>query len=398
MSMNTCFALVSAMLFTMNASADPAADSAAVVRGNSSFAIELYRLQSGNRGNIFFSPYSISTAMALTGAGARGTTAAEIEKAMHFPLSGARLTRAWMDVQSDVNRSRKDVTLMTANALWAAKDVEFQPQYLALARDDFAAKLATVDFTDPEAARQRINSWVSEATKEKIPQLIASGLLQPKTRLVLTNAIYMKGEWLNKFPAGATNQNGRFRTPAGEKKTALMGNRDDFRFARSGGVRIIELPYLGSELSMLAVLPDAVDGLPQVEQSLTVEKLAQWDAALQMKLVDVTFPRFSTDLSMRLGSVLQNMGIRQAFSDHADFSGIAREPLKISEVIHQARIDVTEEGTEAAAATAVIMPRASGIPMTPPKAEVFNADHPFLFLIRQNDTKSILFIGRLVQP
>jgi serine protease inhibitor len=397
--MKALLSLLFAALFAMNAAAAPANGSAAVVRGNSKFAIELYRLQAANgRGNIFFSPYSISTAMALTGAGARGTTASEIETVLHFPFSGQRLTRAWKDVQSGVNRGRSEVTLMTANALWAAKDVEFQPQYLALARDDFDAKLATVDFTNPEAARQRINSWVGEATKQKIPQLIASGLLVPKTRLVLTNAIYMKGQWLYKFPADATNQNGRFRTPSGEKKAKLMGNRDDFRFARSGHLRIIELPYLGSELSMLVILPDAVDGLPQVEQSLTVDKLAEWEAALQMKLVDVTLPRFITDLSMQLGGVLQTMGVHQAFSDHADFAGIAKEPLKISEVIHQARIDVTEEGTEAAAATAVEMQRATAIPSAPPKAEVFNADHPFLFLIRQNDTKSILFIGRLVQP
>ncbi|HSP14742.1 MAG TPA: serpin family protein [Thermoanaerobaculia bacterium] len=395
--MKTLLCAVTAVLFAVNVAASP--DSASLIRGNTTFAVELYRLQAGSsRGNVFFSPYSISAAMALTDAGARGTTASEIEKALHFPFTGARLTAAWKAVQDDIGRKRPDVTLMTANALWAAKGVELHPEYLAFARRDFGAKLETVDFARPEPARQRINAWISEATRQKIPELIGSGMLAPSTRLVLTNAIYMKAKWLSEFPPRGTNPNGRFHTPAGERKAAMMSTQDDFNYARSGSVRILELPYLGSELSMLVVLPDAADGLSKLEKELTVEQLAQWEAELKPALVAVTFPRFKTDLSIQLSQSLRAMGIHEAFSAKADFSGIAKEPLLISDVIHQARIDVAEEGTEAAAATAVIMRATAAPPMKQPKPEIFNADHPFLYLIRRTDTKSVLFIGRLVQP
>ncbi len=276
--------------------------------------------------------------------------------------------------------------------------MEFRPEYLTFARKDFGAKLETVDFAQSEAARRRINAWVSEATRQKIQELIGSGVLSRATRLVLTNAIYMKAEWLSQFPARSTNENGRFRTPAGERKAALMSTHDRFRFLQSGSVRVIELPYIGSELSMLVVLPDAVDGLANVEKALSVEQLAEWDARLEPALVAVTFPRFKTDLSIQLGNTLRAMGIREAFSPRADFSGMAKESLLISEVIHQARIDVAEEGTEAAAATAVVMRPTAAPPPRPPKVETFNADHPFFYLIRRTDTKSILFIGRFVQP
>jgi serine protease inhibitor len=390
--MKASFAALTALLFAM-----PATDSASLIRGNTAFAIDLYRLQASGKDNIFFSPYSISTAMAMVAAGARGTTASEIEKAMRFPFGGAKLTRSWSEVQQDVNKKRADVTLLTANALWAAKDVEFKSDYLSQSRKDFAAKLETLDFAKSEAARKRINDWVSDTTQKKIPQLIGSGMLNASTRLVLTNAIYMKAPWLNEFPKARTNDNGVFHAAAGDQKAALMRNLNDFRYAHIDGVRVIELPYKGSELSMLVVLPDANDALGTVEKTFSVQKLAEWDKALASAKVDVTFPRFTSDISLDLNGPLTTMGMRQAFSAHADFSGIAKEKLMISDVIHRARIDVAEEGTEAAAATAVIMTRATAV-QPRPKPEIFNADHPFLYLIRRTDTKSVLFIGRLVQP
>ena len=379
--------------------ANAADDLPALIRGNTAFAIEMYRLQTaGNDANVFFSPYSISTAMAMVAAGARGDTEAEIAKALRFPFGGTRLTHAWMAVRDDVNRKRQSTTLLTANALWAAKDVEFVPEYRTLAKKDFAAKLETVDFAQAEAARQQINAWVSENTRQKIPQLIGAGVLSPATRLVLTNAIYMKAEWLNKFRPRETNNNGIFHAPSGNRKAAMMQMEEDLRFAKGGGVRLLELPYASEDLSMLIVLPDAANGLANVEKSLTPDKLAEWDKRLATTLVDVILPRFKTDTSLMLGRALQSMGIHQAFTTSADFSGIARERILISDVIHQARIDVAEEGTEAAAATAVIGVTAVAPPPNPPKPEIFNADHPFLYLIRSRKTGAVLFIGRLMQP
>jgi len=388
--MKVSFAALMALLLAMSTN-----DS--LIRGNTTFAIELYRLQAAGKDNIFFSPYSISTAMAMVAAGARGSTATEIEKAMRFPFGGTKLTKSWAEVQKDVNKKREDVTLLTANALWAAKDVEFQKDYLALARHDFAAKLETLDFAKAEAARKRINDWVSDTTKKKIPELIASGMLDSSTRLVLTNAIYMKAPWLTPFPPKRTEENGVFHATGGDRKAALMRNLGDFRYAHAGDARVIEFPYKGSELSMLVVLPDANDGLASVEKTFSAEKLAEWDKALATAKVDVTFPRFTSDVSLSLNQSLKSLGVHQAFSGHADFSGIAKERLMISEVIHRARIDVAEEGTEAAAATAVVMTRATAVGPRP-QPEIFKADHPFLYLIRRTDTKSVLFMGRLVQP
>lgn len=373
-------------------------DSSDLIRGNIAFALDLYRLQSAaTRENIFFSPYSISTAMAMVAAGARGTTATEIEKAMRFPLSGMKLTRAWAEVQKDVNKKREDVTLLTANALWAAKDIVFKPDYLSLSKGDFAAKLETLDFKQSDAARKRINDWVSDTTQKKIPELISSGVLNGSTRLVLTNAIYMKAPWLKPFPKDRTDANGVFHATSGEKKTPMMRIFDDFRYAHVSDLRVIELPYHGSELSMLVVLPDSNDGLASVEKTLSADKLAEWDKALASVKVDVTFPRFTSDVSMNLNGQLETLGVKQAFSNHGDFSGIADEKLRISDVIHRARIEVAEEGTEAAAATAVVIERATAI-RPAQKPEIFRADHPFLYLIRRTDTKSVLFIGRLMTP
>ena len=391
--MKVSFAALMTLLFAMSGN-----DSNSLIRGNTGFAIDLYRLQAGGgSGNIFFSPYSISTAMAMVAAGTRGTTAAEIEKAMRFPFGGTKLTQSWADVQKDVNKKREDVTLLTANALWAAKDIDFKPDYLSMSKNDFAARLENLDFKQSDAARKRINDWVSDTTQKKIPELIASGVLNASTRLVLTNAIYMKAPWLKAFPKDRTDDNGVFHAPDGDRKTPLMRNFDDFRYAHVGDVRVIELPYRGSELSMLVVLPDSNDGLASVEKTLSADRLGEWDKALASVKVDVTFPRFTSDISLNLNDSLGTLGIKQAFSNHGDFSGIANEKLRISDVIHRARIDVAEEGTEAAAATAVVIQRATAIrPVSKP--EIFKADHPFLYLIRRTDTKSVLFIGRLITP
>jgi len=387
-------------VFVAQALATTPTDNSMLMSGNTAFALDLYQREAARQtGNVFFSPYSISTAMAMVDAGARGTTAREIEKALRFPFTGERLATAWTAVLNDVNRHSEGYDLVTANALWGARGIEFRSAFLTTARRKFGAKIETLDFARAsDGSRKRINAWVSETTKEKIRDLIGPGMLSADTLLVLTNAIYMKAKWSTPFPPGATDQKGRFHAPAGDVTAPMMRVTDRFPFYRGEGVRVLELPYVHDELSMIIVLPDAKNGLAAVEKQLTPGKLAEWYAKLAANRVAVTLPKFTTEMSLDLGETLRAMGVRLAFDmTKADFSGMsAKEKLGISRVIHKARVDVSEEGTEAAAATAVIGVRSTAIHEAPP--EPFVADHPFFFLIRRNGSNNTLFIGRLTKP
>lgn len=343
---------------------------------STSFALALYRRLAAERGgNLFLSPQSISAAMALALAGARGETAAEIERVLQLPAGTVADESAY--------------ELVSANAMWAALELDLLPEYAA------KAALQRLDFAhDTEGARRRINAWVDEATRHKIPELLGPESMTSDMLLVLTNAIYMKAPWLHPFPPHATRSDALFHTPAGEQRVAMMAQTATFRFLRGDGLRVLELPYRGEDTSMLIVLPNAIDGLAAIDRSLSVETLQRWRARLQRTTVDVRVPRFSLESEFELSATLQEMGIRRAFgaTGPADFSGIARSPLMISRVIHQAVLDVTEEGTEAAAATAVTLLRAG----MPREYETFNADHPFFFAILRRD--NVLFCGRFIAP
>jgi serpin B len=336
--------------------------------------------------------------MAMVAMGARRETATEIEAAFHFSEGGAALAKAWRAELDAVNVHEEGYDLVTANALWAAPGVRFLPEYLALAREQFGATIETLDFGHAvDAARAHINEWVAGITRHKIPELIAPGVLSAATLLVLTNAIYMKAAWADPFMAWNTDANGKFHGTSGDATVPMMRQTEAFPYLHAGGVRVIELPYQAKGLSMLIVLPDAVDGLPSVEQGLTAELLDEWTAGLKAQRVVLSLPRFSIESSFQLTPVLREMGVRLAFdmTGLADFSGMARaeEMLAISDVIHKARVDVTEEGTEAAAATAMAL--RAGAMMREPPPEIFRADHPFLFVIRCRG--SVLFVGRLVE-
>jgi len=384
------------------ATINPSDDRASLIRGNTAFAVDLYQRETARQsGNIFFSPYSISTAIAMVDAGARGATAAEIEKAMRFPFSEKRLASAWASVLKDVNQHKSGFDLLTANALWAARGIEFRPSYLETARGEFGARIGTLDFAHASrAAAERINKWVSDTTKEKIRQLIAQDMLSKDTLLVLTNAIYMKAKWSDPFPKPGTDLNGKFHAPGGDVTVPMMHATETFSFFKGDGLRVLELPYEGRELSMVIVLPETNTGLAAIEKDLTPEKLEAWRAKLASARVSVTLPRFTSEMTLDLNATLAEMGIKRAFqmTGTADFSGMsAKERIAISRVIHKARVDVDEQGTEAAAATAVIAVRATAVRPTQPP-EVFNADHPFLFFIRRNGSGSVLFLGRLMKP
>jgi len=364
---------------------------------NTAFAIDLYAQLKKQEGNLFFSPYSISTALAMTYAGARGNTAAQMAEVLHFKLEPEVLHRAFGQLVADLNEQGKKgaYELAVANALWGQKGYGFLKEFLDLTRENYGAGLNEVDFAGAtEAVRQRINKWAEDETRGKIKDLIPKGVLTIATRLVLTNAIYFKGNWASQFKKEAT-RDAPFTLLDGEKvDVPMMDQREDFGYMERETFQALELPYVGEELSMVVLLPREVDGLTALEALLTAENLSEWLPALRKRKVQVYLPKFKMTSAFESSKALKSMGMTDAFSlALADFSGMngGTEPLSISKVIHKAFVDVNEEGTEAAAATAVVVHGGMGAP-------TFRADRPFLFLIRDNKSGSILFMGRVVNP
>lgn len=372
--------------------------------GNTRFALDLYGRLRGTAGNLFFSPYSISTALAMTTAAARGETAREMVSTLHLPEDPARMSESFRALITETNgggdRSARADELVTANALWLQRGQPLLPAFLESARADFLAALNEVDFrADAEGARRAINTWVERQTREKIRDLISPGVLNSATSLVLTNAIYFKGGWLQPFSKSATREDGSFTTVDGSKVTVpLMGLTRSFGYHDGDSFQMLELPYAGGSRSMVVLLPKQAGGLATLEASLTSKDLAGWLEKLKPQRVSLELPRFRIEQRFGLADVLRTMGMRLAFdSGQADFSGLTgRRDHAISEVIHKAFVDVDEAGTEAAAATAVVMPRSAAFQPTPPIP--FRADHPFVFLIRDRTSASILFLGRVANP
>jgi serpin B len=383
---------------TMDANTD-------LVRGNNAFALELYGRVAQGDGNRFLSPFSISCALAMTYGGARGDTAAQIAKAMQFKLPPQELHPAFHRLISELNhqndsapdpKAARSLELLTANALWTQSGERILPDFQKLIENNYEGGLIPVDFRhSPDAARQYINHWVEEQTKGRIKDLLKPQHIDARTVLILTNAIYFKALWANPFHPQSTRP-GDFLLTAGEKVQAQFMNLSErFRYAEDSTAQVLELPYQGGNLSMLVVLPRAGDGLAALEASLSLAKLESY--TLLQRRVQVILPRFKLTAECELKDALSALGMPAAFAGgEADFSGMnGSRDLAISAVVHKAFVEVDEKGTEAAAATGVVMARAS-LALGPPL--VFRADHPFLFLIRDNSSGSILFMGRLVRP
>ena len=371
-----------------------------VVRGNTAFALSLYQRLSSTEGNLFLSPFSISTALAMTFAGARGNTAREMAAALHFSMEGEELHLAFAGLKGQLLEAEGQggVRLKVANALWPQIGYPFLPEYLALLERCYGTTATPVDYARAaEEARQTINRWVERETEQKIKDLIPPGVLAPLTRLVLTNGIYFKGDWASQFRKGTTHDAPFHGTRGSSIKAPMMTQQHRFRYGEREGLQFIELPYAGKELSMIVLLPRRVEGLAELEQALTPEGLADWTGGLQEQEVVVFLPKFKVTSQFRVDTALRALGMVDAFSPgKADFSGMDGKPhwLYISAVLHKAFVDVNEEGTEAAAATGVVVSVTSARVQPP----TFRADHPFLFLIRDNRTGSILFMGRVVDP
>ncbi|MGA2569478.1 MAG: serpin family protein, partial [Terracidiphilus sp.] len=333
-------------------------DRAAAVKGNNAFAVDLYGQLRGQPGNLFFSPESISTAFAMAYAGAHGQTAAGIEKVFHFTLPPEKLHPAEGALLAGMNAEHKSYELRVADALWAQQDASFLASYLKLTQDNYAAGLHRVDFkAAPDASRETINKWVEDQTNNKIQNLMAQGTVTAATRLVLTNAIYFKGTWLNPFRVSSTEDEEFHLTAKQSIKTPMMNRTGGYRYYDGGSFQELELPYKGEELAMVVLLPKKTDGLDALERLFTEANASTWLKKLApVDTVILTLPRFKLTQQFELSGTLAKMGMPQAFSGAADFSGMTGKPdFAISAAIHKAYIDVNEQGTEAAAATAIGM-------------------------------------------
>jgi serpin B len=360
-----------------------------VVPGIQAFGAALYEQLAGAGGNLCFAPVGISLALAMTASGARGETAAEMARALHFPdLEPPRLHAAFGALAVAL-REAPGVELAVAQALFGQLGCGFLPEFLALLEAVYGAGLQEVDFAQPEVARAVVNRWVEERTADKIRDLIPEGVLNQLTRLVLVNAIHFKGTWSTPFPARDTTEQPFFLPGGGTVPVPLMRREGDARLLAVRGGQLLELPYAGVALSMVVVLPEERDGLPALEARLGSD-LAGWLGGLggvSPAEVVIELPRFRIEASFRLNDALQRLGLRAAFDlSAADFSA----------VVHKAFLEVNEEGTEAAAATAVEMLAWPWHEPTDPRH--FRADHPFLFLLRDRRTGCVLFLGRLVDP
>ncbi|MBN1391756.1 MAG: serpin family protein [Sedimentisphaerales bacterium] len=374
-----------------------------IVQGNNAFAAELYAKLRAQEGNLFFSPYSVSAALAMTYTGARGETEKQMADVLHFPSQGTegqeQFHQAFGTIIKDLNArgGQGKYELVVANALWGQKGYEFLEGFLRSVGENYDGQLNNVDFAgDTESARKTINTWVEQKTRDKIKDLIPQGVLNQLTRLVLTNAIYFKGNWARQFEKEKT-KDAPFTLIGGEKvNTPMMNQTDRFSYMEMEDFQGLELPYVDNELSMILFLPKQTDGLAELEKKLTAENLSQWQAKLRKREVIVSVPKFKETCQFSMADMLKQLGMMDAFTATADFSGMnSKKELFISEVIHKAFVEVNEEGTEAAAATGVVV----GVTSVGPKeTPVFRADHPFLFLIRDNNSGSILFMGRVMSP
>jgi serpin B len=379
-------------------------EQASLIEGNSAFAFELYQALKEQDGNLFYSPYSISLALAMTYAGARGETAEQMADTLQFLLEQDRLHPAFNSLDAELaNRGEgaqgKDgegFRLNTVNAIWGQKDYEFLSDFLDVLAENYGAGLRILDFmNETEQSRLAINDWVSDQTEGRIEDLIPQDAIDVWTRLVLTNAIYFNAAWEHPFDEDMTADGLFYLLDGGQVSVPMMKQTQSFGYAEGEGYQAIELPYDGDELSMVILLPEA-GGFEVFEEELQAQQVSDIINSLQPAHIALTMPRFEFDSEFSLKDALAEMGMPIAFSpDEADFSGmngkLGMERLFISNVVHKAFVALDEAGTEAAAATAVIV----GIVSMPGEVTV---DRPFIFLIRDIETGTILFVGRVLNP
>jgi serpin B len=379
------------------------ADLATLVDGNTAFTLDLYQEFQKEEGNIFYSPYSLSVALAMTYAGARGETEQEMAQALSFFLPQDRLHPAfnYLDQlltsrgEGAQGKDEEGFRLHIVNDIWGQRDFTFLTDFLDTLAENYGAGLRILDFIgNPERARVAINDYISEQTEEKIKDLIPKGIINEMTRLVLTNAIYFNAAWLYPFSEDITAEGIFYLLDGGEVNVPMMHQGETLGYAEGDNYQAVELPYDGEELSMVILLPGSGQ-FENFEMSLDSEKLKDIISSLQYQHVELTLPKWEFETSFQMKEVLQAMGMPIAFTEAADFSGMTgKRDLHIADVVHKAFVSVDEAGTEAAAASAVIME----LTAMPGDSSVVTVDRPFIFLIRDIETGAILFFGRVVNP
>jgi len=373
-----------------------------LVRGNNLFAIEFYKkvLSNNDDGNIFFSPYSISSALGMTYMGAREETASEMAEVLHFNLPLEMLGKAFQSITETLNSSsvsdaaaEDQFTLAISNSLWVQNNFNLLFTYKTAASLFFNASVENLNFTgDPEGSREIINNWVAENTMDKILNLIPEGVLSVATRLVLTNAVYFKASWEHPFYEWSTVDADYHLSDNSIIEVPMMTQTEHFRYATTEEWTAVSLEYAGGNTTMLIILPENIS---KFEENLCISNLQTINTSLRSQNLRLSMPKFKFSQSMSLNNILQAMGMESPFNESADFSGITgQRDLFISDVIHKAFVKVDEEGTEAAAATAVVM----NLQCIPEQPAVLILDRPFLFLIQDTTTGSIIFMGKVMNP
>lgn len=402
-SRNALVAVVAVALILGCSPDAPVGQTQSLVEGNTAFALDLYGQLKAGPGNLFFSPYSISMALAMTYAGARSQTEKQMAQVFHFSGDQRSLHEAFGQLQRQLDEAgqQKGIELSIANALWAQKGHAFLPAFLQVAQGQYQANLKQADFkTEAEAAREEINGWVAQKTRDRIKDILPPRSVEELTRLVLANAIYFKGAWAKPYDKTETTPQPFHLTLTRQADMPLMHHFDEVRYMENNDFQALELPYDGGGLSMVILLPRQVEGCGHLEDRLTPTLVPGALKQMKQQKVEIFLPRFKLESSFDLIGALAKMGMPDAFAGaKADFSGMdgARD-LFISGVFHKAWGEVNEEGTEATAATAVVVGLAAMPSHPPPPPPVFRADHPFLFFIRDTRSGSLLFLGRLADP
>jgi len=368
---------------------------------NAAFAFDLLRQASGND-NFFVSPHSVSIALAMTYAGAREQTAEQIKKTLHFDLEPEKLHAAFgaLDLALAARNGKtvpsgQAFELHVVNSLWGQRDYVFLGSYLDRLAESYGAGLSLLDFgNDAEGSRSMINAWVSDQTRARLPELIPMGVINDRTKLVLTNAIYFAASWKEEFKPAQTRDEDFTKLDGSSVAASVMHQKEEHRYAEGDGWQALELAYAGDDVSMVVLLP-AQGTFADYRSKLDAAHLAAVVGALENHLAEVSLPKFRFNTQLQIKPALQALGMTEAFDDRtADFSGmIGKRELMIQDVVHEAFVAVDEKGTEAAAATAVVVR-----PTSLPKPAVFNADRPFVVLVRDNPTGAVLFAGQVTSP
>ncbi|MGM0496585.1 MAG: serpin family protein [Bacteroidota bacterium] len=368
-----------------------------VVAGNNEFTFSLYDQINNEDENVFFSPYSISSALAMTYNGARKTTKKEMADVMNFNENEEVLSKSFSELNNHItNLSSEKIQLDIANSIWGQQDYGFEKRFLELNNKYYGAGVKEVNFKENyKSIRKDINKWVEDKTQEKIKDLIKKNMLDPMTKMVLVNAIYFNGKWQFPFEEEDTYEDKFFIYSECETKVDFMHREVSLKYHEDDLAQIVEIPYSGDSLSMMVVLPKERYGMEQLEDHLDEELYESYQKSMVKKKVKLTLPKFKITAGYELNDPLKNLGMESAFNSNADFSGMTgKKDLYISNVVHESFVEVNEEGTEAAAATGVVMRKTS---VNPEKKE-FKADHPFVFFIKDNEKGTILFMGRIMNP